>query len=120
MKKNYKLNIIYDGSSFFGWQVQKSERTVQGEIERELKNIFKTDKINLIGSGRTDSGVHANCQVANFQFDTKMDTEQIKKALNRKLSNDVYIKDCSKVNTDFNSRFFCIKERIYLSNNRRF
>ena len=49
MKNNYKLNIIYDGSSFFGWQVQKSERTVQGEIEKELKNIFKTDKINLIG-----------------------------------------------------------------------
>ena len=114
MKKNYKLNIIYDGSSFFGWQVQKSERTVQGEIERELKNIFKTDKINLIGSGRTDSGVHANCQVANFQFDTEMNTEQIKKALNRKLSNDVYIKDCIKVNTDFNSRFSAVRrEYIY-------
>ena len=114
MKKNYKLNIIYDGSSFFGLiKFKKSERTVQGEIEKELKNIFKTDKINLIGSGRTDSGVHANCQVANFHFDTKMDTEQIKKALNRKLSNDVYIKDCSKVNTDL-SRFSAVRrEYIY-------
>ena len=48
---------------------------MQGEIERELKNIFKTDKINLIGSAE-QTGIYANCQVANFQFDTKMNTEQ--------------------------------------------
>ena len=114
MSKNYQLIISYDGSSFFGWQIQNDVRTIQGEIEKELKSIFKVNNINLIGSGRTDSGVHANGQVANFKMKTNMREEQIKHAINRKLSNDIFIKNCKVVSDDFNSRFSAIKrEYIY-------
>jgi tRNA pseudouridine38-40 synthase len=114
MLKNYQLIISYDGSSFFGWQIQNDVRTIQGEIEKELKSIFKVDNINLIGSGRTDSGVHANGQVANFKIKTNMSEEQIKNAINRKLSKDIFIKDCKIMKDDFNSRFAAInREYIY-------
>jgi len=105
MLKNYKLIISYDGTDFFGWQIQKDTRTVQGIIEKELKYIFKTNDIKLIGSGRTDSGVHANAQVANFSIDTKMNDLQIKNALNRRLPKDIFINNCDIVNQKFNSRF---------------
>ena len=118
MFKNYKLKIAYDGTAFFGWQIQKNARTIQGVIEDSLKNIFKINSINLIGSGRTDSGVHANGQIANFSMNTNMTDLQIKNALNRKLPQDVYIKDCEVVNEDFNSRFSAIKrEYIYYIKN---
>ena len=65
-KKNYKLTIIYDGSEFHGWQIQPKGRTVQGDIEKAFSIIFPEEKITLIGSGRTDSGVHALGQQANI------------------------------------------------------
>ena len=110
---NYKLKISYDGTDFFGWQSQKDQRTVQGDIESALMDIFNVDNINLIGSGRTDSGVHAIGQVATFAYDTKMSPIQIKKALNRKLLSDVFIKDCIIVNDSFNARFSA-KKREYI------
>ena len=76
MMRNIKLTIEYDGTHFSGWQTQtarhkkiisKTQRTVQNEIEKALKKIFK-QKLKLIGSGRTDSGVHALGQVANFRL----------------------------------------------------
>tara|TARA_Y100000746_G_C15398795_1_gene405461 strand:+ start:285 stop:1019 length:735 start_codon:yes stop_codon:yes gene_type:complete len=112
--KNYKLEICYDGTAFFGWQIQKETRTVQGVIEEQLRSIFKSGHINLIGSGRTDAGVHANCQVANFFVETNMDESQIMKAINRKLPKDILIKKCSLVNDKFNSRFSATRrEYIY-------
>ena len=63
------MTIAYDGSDLYGWQIQKKGRTVQGDIEDALKKIFKK-KINLIGAGRTDSGVHALGQTANIKIDT--------------------------------------------------
>ena len=115
MFKNYKLTIAYDGTSFFGWQIQKDTRTIQGIIERELKYIFKLDDINLIGSGRTDSGVHANSQVANFVAETTMSELQIQNALNSRLPKDIFINSCHIINQTFNSRFSTVKrEYIYL------
>ena len=110
---NYKLEIIYDGTDFFGWQSQKNQRTIQGDIESALKNILKIDSVNVIGSGRTDSGVHANAQIANVVLETRMSPVQIMKALNRKLSNDVFIKGCMLVDEKFNARFSA-KKREYL------
>jgi len=78
-----------------------------------LKEIIKIDNVNLIGSGRTDAGVHANEQCANVVLDTKMTCEQIKKAINSKLSNDILIKSCIEVNLEFNSRFSA-KRREYI------
>ena len=110
---NYKLNISYDGTDFSGWQVQANARTVQGDLQTAIHSIFNDDKINICGSGRTDAGVHAINQIANFNINTKMSEEQIKNALNSKLSNDVFIKKCSKVSDSFNSRFSA-KKRHYI------
>ena len=112
-KINYKIEIMYDGTDFFGWQSQKSQRTVQGDIESAFIDILKVDNINVIASGRTDAGVHAIGQVANVFCETSMSAIQIKKALNRKLPSDVFIKNCELVNEDFNARFSA-KKREYI------
>ena len=75
---NIKLNISYDGTNFSGWQIQPKQRTVQNELQKAIQSIFKTTDIKLKGSGRTDSGVHANAQIANFCINTKMKSNQIK------------------------------------------
>ena len=80
--KNYKITIQYDGTNLYGWQSQIKERTVQGEIESALKKIFKNQKINLIGSGRTDAGVHALGQVANIKLDSNMKPHEFMNAIN--------------------------------------
>ena len=104
---------MYDGTNFFGWQSQKNQRTIQGDIESAFMDILKVDSINVIGSGRTDAGVHATGQAANVFCDTKMSPLQIKKALNRKLSSDIFIKDCAPVSDQFNARFSA-KKREYI------
>ena len=88
---NYKLNISYDGTDFSGWQIQPNARTVQGDLQMAIHLVFNNDKINICGSGRTDAGVHALNQIANFNINTKMSVQQIKNALNSKLLNDVLI-----------------------------
>ncbi len=111
--KNYKITISYDGTSLHGWQIQKNSRTVQGDIENVLEKIFN-QKINLIGAGRTDSGVHALGQVANFKVSTSMTPDQLKNALNGNLGRDIFIISCHEVNLDFHSRFSAVKrEYIY-------
>ena len=64
----YLLKIEYDGSSFHGWQKQKDCKTVQGEIELALYNLVGKD-VKVIGSGRTDTGVHAYCQIAHVDLE---------------------------------------------------
>ena len=103
------MTIEYDGTDLYGWQIQKKGRTVQGDIENALKKIFKNKNINLIGAGRTDSGVHAMEQIANVGIDTPMESEELKNAVNGNLTKDIYIKSCIEVNKDFHSRFSAIK-----------
>ena len=71
MIRNLKLLISYDGSDFKGWQFQPNVRTVQGDIETQILKLFNDQQINLIGSGRTDSGVHAKEQVASIKLKTE-------------------------------------------------
>jgi len=103
------MTIAYDGSDLHGWQIQKKGRTVQGDIEDALKKIFKNNKINLIGAGRTDSGVHALAQIANVKVNTDMQSEKLKDALNGNLNNDIYISDCKEEHKDFHSRFSAVR-----------
>ena len=63
---NYLLKIEYDGTNFVGWQSQKNGKSIQDTLEKALKKVLKT-KVKLIGSGRTDKGVHALAQFANFK-----------------------------------------------------
>ena len=75
MKFNYQLIIEYDGSNFVGWQFQKNGMSIQEIIEKKLKKIFKK-KIRIIGAGRTDKGVHAFGQSANFLTDVKIEDKK--------------------------------------------
>lgn len=104
MKRNIKLTYSYDGSEFFGFQRQPELRTVQGEIEKVLKVIFKKD-IDLVSAGRTDRGVHGKVQVSNFITELSIPLEKIKFILNNRLPKDIVIKKVEDVDLEFSSRF---------------
>ena len=113
--KNFKFIIQYLGTSYNGWQFQPNCSTIQGEIESAIKKILHKNKqdINLIGSGRTDSGVHAIGQVANIKINTNMSAVDLKNAINANIKNDIFIKDSIEVDLNFNSRFLA-KRRCYI------
>jgi len=106
MLRNIRLLISYDGTEFSGWQKQTpGTRTVQDEIERALEKIHG-EKIILTGSGRTDAGVHAAGQTANFRTGIKnMDAARFVPALNSLLPHDVRILESAVTCPDFHSRF---------------
>jgi len=110
--KNYKLKIEYNGTSYSGWQIQPNVPTVQNEITKALQQITGS-KINLVGSGRTDSGVHALGQVANFQIDDELDLRKVRHSLNSLLPKDIAIRTAIEVDPSFHSRFDA-KRRSYL------
>ncbi|HDQ00706.1 MAG TPA: tRNA pseudouridine(38-40) synthase TruA [bacterium] len=109
--RNIKIVLEYDGTDFCGWQFQPNLRTVQQNIQAALKQIFRQD-ITVIGAGRTDSGVHARGQVANFHIDSEMAAEKIMAALNGNLPKDIRILSAEQVSPDFNSRYSA-KKRHY-------
>ena len=102
--KNFKMTIEYDGSDFHGWQRQKGYRTVQEEIEIALHTVTR-QKIAVIGSGRTDAGVHALGQVASFKCVTRLGPETIQKALNSLLPDAIVIRDCKPIAATFHARY---------------
>jgi tRNA pseudouridine38-40 synthase len=102
--RNFKLVIEYDGGNYCGWQRQKTDRTIQGEIENALMTMTQ-QKITLIGSGRTDAGVHALGQTANFKCDTTLTCEAFQKGLNSLLPKDIVIKSCQPSAMEFHARF---------------
>jgi len=108
--RNIKIEIEYDGTNYKGWQIQRkpdasaTQKTIQGVIERVLSGILQ-EEMRVIGSGRTDSGVHAVGQVANFKTRSKMPMTVIQRALNALLPKDIVIVDIEETKPDFNSRF---------------
>jgi len=111
MTTNFKLIIEYDGSRYHGWQRQKEDRSIQGEIETALKTMT-AGRVTLIGSGRTDAGVHAQGQVANFKCDTSLEPDALMNALNSLLEDDIVIKVCEPVSTSFHARYDA-KSKVY-------
>jgi len=117
---NLKVTIEYDGSNYAGWQIQNSprltvhsseKRTIQATIEKTLRKILQ-EKVRLIASGRTDAGVHALAQVANFKTKNKMPLQKLQWALNGNLPQDIVITKIEKVSADFHSRFSA-KSKVY-------
>lgn len=109
---NLLIIFSYNGSNFKGYQKQPKERTVQGEIESALSKLYDTD-IRIYGSGRTDAGVHAINQYANFYVkEQKYVLHDLKYKLNKMLPKDIFIKTIRIVNDDFNARF-AAKKKIY-------
>ena len=88
--RNIKLTIQYDGTCYSGWQFQKNAKSIQEVIQGDIKKITG-EKVNLTGSGRTDAGVHAMAQVANFKTRSKIPLERIRMALNSILPKDIVI-----------------------------
>jgi len=109
--RNIKLLIEYDGTDYLGWQVQAEGQTVQGMIEEKLARITG-ETVHLVGSGRTDSGVHAFGQVANFKTKSKLNTLSIQKALNSLLPPEIVIQTVEEVEEGFNARRHA-KTKIY-------
>ena len=112
MSRNIKLTIAYDGTDFCGWQRQENGCTVQEVIEKALCKMHDKE-INLTGSGRTDAGVHAIGQVANFYTDiNNIPADRFTLALNSLLRHDVRILASCEVPVDFHARFSA-KSRLY-------
>ena len=101
--QNVKLLIEYDGTDYSGWQIQQNGRTVQGEIENGLERILGS-KTALIGAGRTDKGVHALAQSANFKIENSMPADKIRSSLNGVLPRDIRILNAMYVDDNFDSR----------------
>jgi tRNA pseudouridine38-40 synthase len=108
--RNIKLVIEYDGTNYSGWQVQENGPSIQGPIERVLSAITG-ERIKLHGSGRTDAGVHARGQVANFKTSSTISVERFAYALNSKLPRDIVIKDSKEVPLDFHARYSAVGKR---------
>lgn len=103
--KNIKLTIEYDGTNYFGWQKQKTNsKTIQETLEKAIQKIVKKE-VSLIGSSRTDSGVHAKGMVANFLTDSRVPAEKFREAINTKLPDDIAIIKSEEVDKDFHSRY---------------
>lgn len=108
----YVIKFEYKGTLFCGYQVQPFKRTVQGEIEEVLKNIFG-QKIKIYASGRTDSGVHALAQVAHFDAEKKFSEKQLLHLMNRSLPADISVLEVWFSDPDFDARFDA-KEKTYI------
>ncbi|MGN0342503.1 MAG: tRNA pseudouridine(38-40) synthase TruA [Roseburia sp.] len=105
---NYKLILQYDGSRYRGWQVQgNTDATIQGKLQQVLERITG-ESIELAGSGRTDAGVHALGQVANFKCNKYFEPEQLVKELNRYLPEDIAVLRAEPVDLRFHSRLSAV------------
>jgi tRNA pseudouridine38-40 synthase len=103
-RKNYKLVLEYDGSNYHGWQRQKGLLTIQEVVETCLAIMTQTP-VRLLGAGRTDAGVHARGQVANFLSDTQISPARLLRGLNSLLPEDIVALELISVPKDFHARF---------------
>lgn len=106
--KRFLLRLAYDGTNFYGWQIQKNGRTVQQTIETALFELAG-EKIAVTGSGRTDSGVHALRQYAHFDLPLSITADQLCKALRTKLPHDIGRLEAFEVSEEFNARYDAFK-----------
>ncbi len=109
--RNVRLIIAYDGTDFHGWQRQPDEPTVQGCLEEALAGLTG-DAISVCGSGRTDAGVHAQHQVANFHTASTIPCANIVKALNDLLPPTVQVKQAEDVAANFHARYH-VRRKTY-------
>ena len=115
--RNIKLTIEYDGKDFNGWQKQPNKLNIQGTIEQAIKCVTGED-VELNASGRTDAGVHALGQVANFKTNSKIPIEKFAIAINSRLKRAIVIKKAEEVDEKFHSRLNCKKKTYrYIINN---
>ena len=120
--RNIKLTIEYDGTHYHGWQIQRNASTIQEVIQKALTTVTQTET-QIFGAGRTDTGVHASGQVANFHTHAQMTPASFQKSLNTLLPNDVVITGVEETTPNFHARFsalsrtyrYSILNRVYPS-----
>lgn len=110
-EKNIRLTIAYDGTGYYGWQRQPDKKTIQGIIEEKI-GIMVGGKVSLIASGRTDAGVHALNQVANFKVSSNITPYSFLKGLNSLLPASILIKEARYMPATFHSRYDA-KSKVY-------
>ncbi|MBF0543384.1 MAG: tRNA pseudouridine(38-40) synthase TruA [Candidatus Riflebacteria bacterium] len=103
-QRNFKLIVTYDGSTFFGFQLQPDCSTIQGTLEEIISSVVG-EKVRILGAGRTDTGVHALGQVASFKTNCKIPVEKLVFCLNERLPDSVRVLSVEEVNKDFHPRF---------------
>lgn len=101
--RRLRATISYDGTDFFGWQLQPDLPTIQGAIETVLGEI-ESKPVRIVGSGRTDAGVHAIAQVASFDLENPIPCENLRKAMNRLLPHTIRIVDVAETHAEFHAR----------------
>lgn len=112
MTQRYFLYFKYDGTSYHGWQSQPNGNTVQDELQRALSTLLRED-IQVVGAGRTDTGVHARMMVAHFDFSQDIDCAQLVYKLNRILPRDISADKVVKVGGDMHARFSAVSRTYH-------
>jgi tRNA pseudouridine38-40 synthase len=115
----FKLTLEYAGTRYSGWQIQKNARTIQGEIDRAVREVTGRRDFELYGSGRTDAGVHASGQVAHLDVVTSLPAESIRRRLNDELPADINILTAEQVPHRFHARHDAIARRYVFQISRR-
>lgn len=109
--KNVRLTLQYDGANYSGWQSQRSDITIQSVVETALAKLTG-EKLKIVGSGRTDAGVHALMQVASFRTESPHPAATIRRALNALLPSDIRVVAAQEAPDDFNARYSS-KGKVY-------
>lgn len=114
--KNYRLKIAYDGTRYYGWEHQPGKETIQGKLEMVLARMVGLNPtpedffgdgapVEVIGSGRTDAGVHARAMVANTYLETEMSCEEIRDYMNEYLPDDIAVSEVKEASERFHARY---------------
>jgi tRNA pseudouridine38-40 synthase len=115
-----KLTVEYAGTRYSGWQIQTNARTVQGELERAIREAAGVQELELYGSGRTDAGVHALAQVAHLELDATLDPERLRRRINDALPADINVLRAEKVRHRFHARHDAVtRSYLYQVSRRR-
>jgi tRNA pseudouridine38-40 synthase len=116
----FRLTVEYEGTRYAGWQIQKGGKSIQGELLDACRDLFNTDKVDLFGAGRTDSGVHALGQVAHLGVETDLPPLRVKYGLNDRLPQDISIINAEQAAPGFHARHDAVaRSYIYQISRRR-
>ena len=107
----YRLQVAYDGTAYVGWQVQPNGPSVQAAVQRAIGQLTGEAEVKVLGAGRTDSGVHALGQVANFHTDSPIPTAKMQQALQSFLPDDIVIREAAEVADGFHATHSAVKKR---------
>ena len=117
--RNIRLTLAYDGTDYVGWQVQPNGPSVQAAVERAVEQLTG-ETVRLLAAGRTDSGVHALGQIANFATESTIPCEKFRLGLQNFLPDDIVVRDVAEVDPDFHATYSAKRKRYrYVIHNSR-